>query len=372
MRRSLMVVVVAVTAVLTSQALAVSVDQVNNPRHQDSWVTDQAGMLSEQSQQRIDDKIDRLERETGVEIAVVTVDTVAAATPRNFATKLFNHWGIGKAGEDNGLLILMVESDRRLEMETGYGLEPVLSDGWQKEMQQEVMIPHFQQGDFDTGLVDGVEATAERIHRYEEYIGSGTPVETSSRLPDGMTWVDVIIIVVVGLVVLFAIIGFSLIWREERTCPDCKIRMRRKRIKVWTDVPYLTRGQEAEHALKSRRHKVYECPECDQNHVISSNRFFDNKYSNCEGCGYRTATNEFEVIDSAMESANTEEKMVRRSVTCHNEDCGYESESIERAVAAASSERLRRRSTGRSFGGGGGSGSFGGGSSGGGGAGSSW
>jgi TPM domain len=92
-----------------------------------------------------------------VEIAVVTV-TGIDLPPREFATGLFNRWGIGKAGADSGLLVLIVADQRRIEMETGYGLEPALPDGWLSALQHETMLPAFRSGDHGAGVEAGLAA----------------------------------------------------------------------------------------------------------------------------------------------------------------------------------------------------------------------
>lgn len=128
-------------------ALGMSVDQVPNPQRTDgTWVSDTASVISAHEERFLNTTIDDLEAKTGAEIAVVTVNTVDAPTPKDFATELFNHWGIGKAGDDSGLLVLLVLDERRVEMETGYGLEGVLTDGWLKRMQQDEMVPAFKNG----------------------------------------------------------------------------------------------------------------------------------------------------------------------------------------------------------------------------------
>lgn len=60
---------------------------------------------------------------------MVTVpETVPANSPKAFTTQLFNYWGIGKADQDNGVLFLVSTGDRRVEIETGYGIESILPD----------------------------------------------------------------------------------------------------------------------------------------------------------------------------------------------------------------------------------------------------
>src|SRR5690606_9104099 len=77
--------------------------------------------------------------------------------PKDYAHQLFNNWGVGKAGKDNGLLLLVVIDQRRIEVETGYGMEPVLPDAMVKNVQLVDMIPHFKEGNPNSGILKGVE-----------------------------------------------------------------------------------------------------------------------------------------------------------------------------------------------------------------------
>lgn len=109
------------------------------------------------------------------EVAVVILPTIgshaadARYTPKTFATELFNLWGIGQKDKDNGLLILMVMDERRVEFETGYGMEGILPDALCKRIQVEYMVPKFKQGDYDAGLSAGVNATLRAIENNTRY-----------------------------------------------------------------------------------------------------------------------------------------------------------------------------------------------------------
>ena len=148
----------------THQAVAIEVESVPNPRAQNVWVVDLADMIDPVVEQKLNQLIETAHQELTIEIAVVTVDTITASpSPKDFATDLFNHWGIGHAKANNGLLILMVKDARRLEMETGYGMEAVLPDGWLKRMQEAEMIPRFKAGNFGEGLFVGTEKSIQRV-----------------------------------------------------------------------------------------------------------------------------------------------------------------------------------------------------------------
>ncbi|MFP4297238.1 MAG: TPM domain-containing protein [Spirulinaceae cyanobacterium] len=145
---------------IASYASTVTVEQVINPQQQyGGWVSDMADVLSQETEQAINQKISALEAQNGTEIAVVTVrDTASQATPKEFATQLFNHWQIGKAGVDNGVLWLHSVGDRRVEIETGYGVEGILPDARVGQIINELVIPEFREDDFDGGTLAGVGA----------------------------------------------------------------------------------------------------------------------------------------------------------------------------------------------------------------------
>ncbi|MEL6775773.1 MAG: TPM domain-containing protein, partial [Cyanobacteria bacterium J06597_16] len=141
-------------------SVVVPVSSVPNPQTTSgSWVSDTANMLSPESESQLNQLISQLEATTGAEIAIVTVpDTRPAASPKQFATELFNTWGIGKAGEDNGVLFLVSKGDRRTEVETGYGIEGLLPDAKVGKILDEKVTPQFKSGNFDGGILAGTTA----------------------------------------------------------------------------------------------------------------------------------------------------------------------------------------------------------------------
>ncbi len=128
-----------------------------SPRSQNTWVHDGAGVVVDRAVD-IDKILDALERDTGAEVAVATVPSIGDEVPKEFATALFNAWGVGKEGKDNGVLVLHVIDQRRVEIETGYGVEATLTDGRCKRIIDEVTIPYFKAGSFADGHYETVRA----------------------------------------------------------------------------------------------------------------------------------------------------------------------------------------------------------------------
>src|SRR5690349_6479504 len=109
---------------LTLYLAAQSVTGLADPRPA-SLVLDQAGVIDDATEQRIDAQLLALRTATGAEVALVTGDDVNGS-PKSFATELFNHWHLGSAAKNDGVLVLMVMGQRRLEIETGDGIEVAL------------------------------------------------------------------------------------------------------------------------------------------------------------------------------------------------------------------------------------------------------
>ncbi|MEO1760548.1 MAG: TPM domain-containing protein [Cyanobacteria bacterium J06629_18] len=139
---------------------AIPIAEVINPRTSyGGWVTDMADMLKPDTENQLNQMISQLETENGSEIAVVTVpDTVPFPTPKAFTTKLFNTWGIGKAEKDNGVLVLVSKSDRRVEIEVGLGFPDILSNNQVQNIIDRQILPKFKAEDFDGGVLVGTKA----------------------------------------------------------------------------------------------------------------------------------------------------------------------------------------------------------------------
>ena len=139
---------------------AITVQEVPNPRQvNNTWVTDQANILSDSTETQLNQIIAELEAKNGSEIAVVTVpDTKPSMTPKAFATELFNYWGIGKKGKNNGVLLLISSGERRVQIETGSGIQGILPDAKTVSIIQTEITPKFKQQDFDGGTLAGTKA----------------------------------------------------------------------------------------------------------------------------------------------------------------------------------------------------------------------
>lgn len=131
------------------------------------FVNDYAKVLSPQASAEITALLEEIERKTSAEVVVVTVKSTSPLTIEQYAVELFQKWGIGKSGKDNGILILVAVSDRKVRIEVGYGLEGAVTDLQSKIIIQDLMVPAFKQGGYDLGISSGVVMIAKLLR--DEY-----------------------------------------------------------------------------------------------------------------------------------------------------------------------------------------------------------
>jgi uncharacterized protein len=288
-------------------------------------------------------------------------------TPKEFATGLLNTWGVGAAKANNGLVVLLVTGVRRLEMETGYGLEPLLPDGWLGAMQAERMVPSFKAGDYGGGLEAGLAAIDARLRRTPDEARTGTDgavaigpsSEGVSPLLGGIG---------AGIGVLFLLAG-ALWWRTRP--PRCHLcRKPMTQLDEIAEDEHLTTGQKAEERVGSVDWQVFVCDEHRAVKIRPRSAWFTGHYA-CPGCGFKTAVSSKETLVFATYHSGGIAEVTEHCAHCER-----------RRAYKVVLPRLQRSSSGGGFhvgggggghhSGGGGGGSFGGGHSGGGGAGSSW
>jgi len=129
----------------------------------DAYVTDISGLLSSGVEQQLEVELASYEAATGTEIAVVIIPLIPDGMSANkYATGIGNSWGVGKAGVDNGAIFLIetddVPGERDIYIAPGSQLEGGLTDIEAAAIVNEVVIPYFQNGEIDNGVITGVDA----------------------------------------------------------------------------------------------------------------------------------------------------------------------------------------------------------------------
>ena len=123
-------------------------------------VTDLTGTLSEPQQSALTQKLRAFEDRKGSQIAVLIVPSTEPETVEQYALRVSDAWKLGRKGIDDGALLLIAKNDRKLRIETRYGLEGPMPDAIAKRIIAEVITPLFKHGDFYGGIDAGVDAHA--------------------------------------------------------------------------------------------------------------------------------------------------------------------------------------------------------------------
>lgn len=118
--------------------------------HPVNYVTDLAGVLDAATEARINAVAGDVERKTGAQMAVVTVNSIEGRPIEDYAVDLYKHLGVGHK-DDRGVLLLLAPSERKYRIEVGYGLEPVINDARAGDIGRE-MVPYLRQNDYNGAI----------------------------------------------------------------------------------------------------------------------------------------------------------------------------------------------------------------------------
>lgn len=128
------------------------------------FVNDFAGIISASEKSTLETVLTNFKKETGNEIAVVTVPTLGDETVESYAVKLFEEWGIGEKGKDNGLLLLVGLEERKMRIEVGYGLEGDITDAQASSIIRNILTPAFKEGKYGEGITAAVGTIIDVLH----------------------------------------------------------------------------------------------------------------------------------------------------------------------------------------------------------------
>lgn len=176
-------------------------------------VVDDANILRPETRTRLTEMFKTHEEATSNQVVVLTVPTIQPDSIEDYAVKVFESWKLGQKGKDNGVLVVVVPQDRKMRIEVGYGLEPILTDGAAGQIIRSVMTPKFKAGDYDGGIEDGARAIVARLEGRDQSPNAG---QRDSSSPDTvrfdvpqLAWMERILTgaFVFGIIGLFTVIG---------------------------------------------------------------------------------------------------------------------------------------------------------------------
>ena len=127
------------------------------------YVVDQARLLSDIEGQALTSRLGRFQRESGHQMAVVTVTSLHNEDIKAFSLTLAKRWGVGRKHFDDGILILIAPTERKARIEIGRGLERALPNDACQDVMDHAILPSLRKGAYGEGIAAGVTAIIDRL-----------------------------------------------------------------------------------------------------------------------------------------------------------------------------------------------------------------
>jgi uncharacterized protein len=126
-------------------------------------VVDNADLLAPGDEAALTQKLDALEKASSRQLVVATVPDLQGYPIEDYGYRLGRAWGLGQQGANNGAILLVSRDDRKVRVEVGYGLEPILTDALSSLIIQNRILPRFRENDYPGGINAGADAIIEQL-----------------------------------------------------------------------------------------------------------------------------------------------------------------------------------------------------------------
>jgi uncharacterized protein len=159
---------------------AQSADAIPRPR---GAINDFANVISPQQERSMELISREVFQKTGTSVVVATIESIGDNDPSDYTNRLYETWGIGKKGEDKGVLIFLALKERRIRIETGYGVEGILPDGLTGSILDSYVLPYLEKNDYDSGMANALIAVSQVIVKDAGVSLTGSPARPRQQYP---------------------------------------------------------------------------------------------------------------------------------------------------------------------------------------------
>jgi uncharacterized protein len=167
------------------------------------YFNDSAGVVPAATAAQLNAKLEAFERTTSCQVVVAVFPKMQSdSSLEDYAQRLFQAWQLGQKDKNNGVAFLVFTQDRKMRIQTGYGLEGALPDALCKRIIADEVAPAFKRGDFAAGLTAGVEAILRATRG--EYQGTGSTVANKKPLNHVLNIVPLVFIIVMLVVIVIS------------------------------------------------------------------------------------------------------------------------------------------------------------------------
>lgn len=160
-------------------------------------INDYAHLLNQGDQQQLERELRAHKERTGEEVTIVTISSLDGENIEQYSTGLFRECGLGQKDKNNGVLLLVAKSDRKVRIETGYGSEGILTDIESGKIIRNVIAPKTKQGDWSGGISDGAHTILNVLDKNPNAI----PASPNAELSPGVIILLIFILILLVIVV---------------------------------------------------------------------------------------------------------------------------------------------------------------------------
>jgi uncharacterized protein len=164
-------------------------------------IVDEANLLSPEDKRALEQDLKALEEKSTDQLVVYTTRSLQGYPIEDFGYRLGRHWQIGQQGKNNGVILIVAPSDRKVRIEVGRGLEPQLTDLMTKLIIENAILPAFRRNDFSGGIKAGVRDIRDVLLGDAEEVKQRAKA-ASKRSPGSDQFMPVAILVIL---ILFAV-----------------------------------------------------------------------------------------------------------------------------------------------------------------------
>lgn len=155
-------------------------------------VVDSADLLTAEIEQQLAEQLKQHEQETSNQVVVVSIASLQGYAIDDYGYQLGRHWGIGQADRNNGVLLIVAATERKVRIEVGYGLEGTLTDALSHDIIQQVILPQFRNNRYEDGIVRGAAAIVGTLQ------GTYEPIKKTSSEISGLFFTLIIALISAG------------------------------------------------------------------------------------------------------------------------------------------------------------------------------
>jgi uncharacterized protein len=168
-------------------------------------VVDNANLLSPADEAALTQKLAALEQASTRQLVVATVPDLQGYPIEDYGYRLGRAWGLGQEEANNGAILLVAPNERRVRIEVGYGLEPILTDALSHGIIEGRILPRFRDNDYPGGIAAGADAIIEQLQAPPEE-AERRALEAAAQQREGEEGGSIFPLIFWGVVLVFIII----------------------------------------------------------------------------------------------------------------------------------------------------------------------